>query len=139
MKQVRGHEVKNTVSRVQMHPVKQLYQTKLKSFFPPVRFAFAYGSAVFTQFGKPKVIFLCQYLIILTKASELLSCLQHSFRVGGGGGGGWTISQRSCRASAARTNLPWEFDQTLFPSAFRGNGLATRDYHGTARSVKATF
>lgn len=38
-----------------MHPVMQLYQTKLKLLFPPVRLGFAYGSAVFTQLGRSKV------------------------------------------------------------------------------------
>ena len=38
-----------------MHPAKEIYSTVLKQLFPPVRFAFAYGSAVFQQYGREKV------------------------------------------------------------------------------------
>ena len=38
-----------------MHPIKEVYTKFLRSHFPPVRFAFAYGSAVFKQHGRAKV------------------------------------------------------------------------------------
>ena len=36
------------------HPAQLLYQTTLRKAFPPVQFAFAYGSAVFQQHGRAK-------------------------------------------------------------------------------------
>ena len=37
-----------------MRPAKEVY-TRLLQYFPPVNFAFAYGSVVFEQLGKNKV------------------------------------------------------------------------------------
>ena len=45
-----------------MHPAALFYESTLRSLFPPVKFAFAYGSAVFQQQGRPKVDRIASYL-----------------------------------------------------------------------------
>ena len=44
-----------------MHPAALFYESSLRSLFPPVKFAFAYGSAVFQQQGRPKVDRIVSY------------------------------------------------------------------------------
>lgn len=44
-----------SIHQSNMNPVKIFYQSTLKHVFPPISFAFAYGSAVIQQHGRPMV------------------------------------------------------------------------------------